>query len=132
MRHFYAHCLIFLAAWTVVIKYLFPMAYASAEGSPLLTYVLPDAWPVAHVAVAWSLLHWQRWTWTFALVVALVEIAIVTTKFMWFLAAPEWTIWRTNWFINKIFVLTLFTLMLGWLLRGGERLRRSSPDAPER
>ncbi len=45
-----------------------------------------------------------------------VEIAIVVTKFALFLAAPEWTIWTTNWFINKLFVLLCFGLMLPWLV----------------
>ena len=33
-----------------------------------------------------------------------------------FLAAPEWTIWTTNWFINKLFVLLCFGLMLPYLV----------------
>ena len=46
---------------------------------------------------------------------ALLEIAIVVTKLVLFLSAPEWTIWTTNWFINKLFVLACFGLMLPWL-----------------
>ena len=38
------------------------------------------------------------------------------TKLALFLAAPEWTIWTTNWFINKLFVLLCFGLMLPWLV----------------
>lgn len=119
---FFAHFLCILAAWTVVIKYLFPIAYALAEGTPVGTYVFLDFWPLVHVALAWSLLHWTRWTFGFALVVSVVEIAIIGTKFVLFLGAPEWTIWRTNWFINKLFVLACFVGLLGWLLL---RLRRS-------
>ena len=48
------------------------------------------------------------------------------TKFFLFLSAPEWTIWRTNWFINKIFVLTCFTLLLSYFLANFQRLRRIS------
>jgi hypothetical protein len=121
MRIFLAHFLLVLAAWTVVIKYLFPMAYALAEGSPLGTYVFLDFWPVAHVGVAWSLLHWNRFTYPLALVVSVAEIVIVVTKFVYFLADPQWTIWRTNWFVNKIFVLTCFVLLLGYLLRHPDR-----------
>jgi hypothetical protein len=119
---FIAHFLCILAAWTIVIKYLFPIAYALAEGKPAGTYVYLDFWPVVHVALAWSLLHWQRWTLPFALVVSAAEIVIIVTKFAFFLAAPEWTIWRTNWFINKLFVLGCFVWLLGYLLLNARRL----------
>jgi hypothetical protein len=38
------------------------------------------------------------------------------TKFALFLPDPDWTIWRTNWFVNKVFVLAAFVLMAGWLI----------------
>ena len=66
-----------------------------------------------------SLLRWPPWTLPLAIGVSVVEIAIIVTKFVLFLSAPEWTIWRANWFINKIFVLACFGLMLGWLARRG-------------
>jgi hypothetical protein len=119
---FLAHFLFILAAWTVVIKYLFPMAYALAEGAPLTTYVFLDFWPVVHVWVGWLLLNWSRWTVPVALVSSVAEIGIVVTKFALFLSAPEWTIWRTNWFINKLFVLVVFVLLLGWLVANWSRL----------
>lgn len=127
MRIFLAHFLIVLAAWTVVIKYAFPMAYALAEGAPLTTYVFLDFWPIAHLWVAWSLLHWNRHTFALALVVSVAEIVIVVTKFVLFLGDPEWTIWRTNWFVNKIFVLACFVLLLGWLLHVGRAGVRAAP-----
>jgi hypothetical protein len=120
---FIAHFLCILAAWTIVIKYLFPIAYALAEGRPVGTYVLLDFWPVAHLVLAWSLLHWRRWTFVFALVVSVAEISIIVTKFAVFLSAPEWTIWRTNWFINKLFVLGCFVWLLVFLLLNVKRLR---------
>ena len=123
MRSFLAHFLFILAAWTVVIKYLFPMAYALAQGAPIGSHVFVDFWPVVHVWVGWSLLHWNRWTFRLALVVSVAEIVIIVTKFVLFLEAPEWTIWRTNWFINKLFVLACFVLLLGWLLVNSRRLR---------
>ncbi len=125
MNRFFAHFLFILAAWTLVIKYLFPMAYALAEGLPVGTYVYLDLWPVVHAWLGWSLLRGQRYTWEFALAVSVAEIAIVVTKFVLFLGAPEWTIWRTNWFINKVFVLGCFTLMLGWLLARGRLALRA-------
>jgi hypothetical protein len=128
---FLAHFLFILAAWTVVIKYLFPMAYALGEGVPVATYVFLDFWPVAHVWVGWLLLHWSRWTVPVALLVSVAEIAIVVTKFALFLSAPQWTIWRTNWFINKLFVLAVFVLLLGWLLRSWSRLPGAARPAPQ-
>ena len=123
MPRFFAHFLFILAAWTVVIKYLFPMGYALAEGVPMSTYVFLDFWPVVHVWVGWSLLHWQPYTFALALTVSAAEVVIIVTKFAMFLSAPEWTIWRTNWFINKLFVLACFALLLGWLLASARQLR---------
>src|SRR5512134_663089 len=116
MRIFLAHFLFILAAWTLVIKYLFPMAHALAAGQPLLSNVYLDLWPVVHVWVGWSLLHWNRYTFALAAVVSVAEIVIVVTKFVLFHGDPEWNIWRTNWFINKMFVLACFVLLLGYLL----------------
>lgn len=119
MAKFFAHFLFILAAWTVVIKYLFPIGYSLAHGEAPGTHVYVDLWPVVHVWLGWSLLARQRHTFAFALTVSIAEIAIVATKFALFLDAPEWTIWRTNWFVNKLFVLICFCLLLGWLLRRG-------------
>ena len=116
MIRFVAHFLFILAAWTVVIKYVFPIAYAIHNGLPVGTYVYPDLWPIVHVWLGWSLLHWQRYTFEFAVGVSIAEIVIIVSKFVLFLASPEWTIWRTNWFINKIFVLGCFVMLLTWLL----------------
>jgi hypothetical protein len=123
MNRFFAHFLFILAAWTVVIKYLFPVAYALAHGEPAGSHVYLDLWPVVHVWLGWSLLNWQRYTFEFALGVSIAEIVIVVSKFVLFLSAPEWTIWRTNWFINKLFVLACFCLLLTWLLARGRAAR---------
>ena len=116
MTRFLAHFLFVLAAWTVVIKYLFPVAYAIAHGLPLGTHVYLDFWPVFHVWLGWALIARPRYTFWLAFVVSLLEIGIVATKFVLFLGAPEWTIWTTNWFVNKLFVLGCFVLMLAHLL----------------
>lgn len=124
MLRFLAHFLFILAAWTVVIKYLFPLGFAWWRGEPLLTYVFLDFWPVVHVWVGWALLNWRRWSYALALGVSLAEIVIVVTKFVLFLSDPQWTIWRTNWFVNKIFVLGCFVLLLGYLLANAGSLQR--------
>jgi len=119
---FLAHFLFILAAWTVVIKYLFPMAWAIAYDLPLTTHVFWDLWPVAHVWLAWALLRQPRYTTLLAVGMSVIEIIIIVSLFVWFLADPDWTIWRTNWFINKIFVLICFMLILGtYITRYGRR-----------
>ena len=83
-----------------------------------------ELWPVVHVWLGWSLLRWQAYTFEFAVGVCIAEIVIVVSKFVMFLAAPEWDIWRTNWFINKIFVLGCFVMLLTWLIANRKRLPR--------
>ncbi len=117
MLRFLADFLFVLAGWTLVIKYIFPMAYALNEGVPLLTYVMWDFWWVAHIWLGWALIRRPRYTLALAVVVSVVEIIIVVTKFALFLAEPQWDIWYTNWFINKCFVLACFVLLLGYTLR---------------
>lgn len=126
MLRFLADFLFVLAGWTLVIKYIFPMAYALSEGVPLLTYVMWDFWWVAHIWLGWALIRRPRYTLVLAVVVSVVEIIIVVTKFALFLAEPQWDIWRTNWFINKCFVLACFILLLGYVLRS----RREFADSP--
>jgi hypothetical protein len=123
VNRFFAHFLFILAAWTMVIKYVFPMVYAIHNDLPVGTYVYFDLWPAVHVWLGWSLLHWQRYTFEFAVGVSVVEIVIIVSKFVLFLASPEWTIWRTNWFINKIFVLGCFVMLLTWLLLNARTIR---------
>jgi hypothetical protein len=116
MIAFLAHFLIVLAAWTVTIKFLFPIGYAAAYGLPIGTHIYWDFWWVIHLWLAFALLQWRSYTWLLAIGVSIVEIAIIVTKFALFLAAPEWTIWTTNWFINKLFVLACFCLMLPYFV----------------
>ncbi len=130
MIAFLAHFLFVLAAWTLTIKFLFPVGYALAAGVPVGTYIFWDFWWVIHLWLGWALLRWPRYTVPLAITVSVAEIAIVVTKFVLFLSAPEWTIWRTNWFINKLFVLGCFILLLTYFLANFERLRRlESPVA---
>jgi hypothetical protein len=120
---FLAHFLIVLAAWTVTIKFLFPIGYAIAYGLPIGTHIYWDFWWVVHLWLAWALLRWKPYTFALAIGVSSVETLIVVTKFVLFLAAPEWTIWTTNWFINKLFVLLVFCLMLPYFVLHRRELR---------
>ena len=127
---FLAHFLIILSAWTVVIKYLFPITYALAYGLPLTTHIFWDLWPVAHVWLAWALLRPQPYTKLLAITMSAIEIVIIVTLFYQFLSEPnpQWTIWRTNWFINKVFVLSCFFLILGTFLFYRENLETSQKN----
>jgi hypothetical protein len=117
MISFLAHFLVILAAWTLTIKFAFPIAFAIAEGLPVHTHIYWDFWWIAHLWLAWALLNWRRYTCAAAIAISVVEIGIIVTKFWLFLAAPEWDMWSTNWFINKIFVLGCFALILAYFTR---------------
>ena len=51
-----------------------------------------------------------------AIVISVLEIAIVVIKFVLFLQAPDWTIWTMNWFVNKVFVLACFVMLITHVL----------------
>lgn len=126
MNKFFAHFLFILAAWTLVIKYVFPAAYAFGYGEPIGTYIFWDFWWVIHIWLGWALLTQPRYLFGLALIVSGVEIIIIITKLALFLPTPEWTIWRTNWLINKCFVLACFIGLLGYVLRYSERFPKFS------
>ena len=127
MTRFFAHWLILLAAWTLVIKFIFPIIHDTAYGEPLGTHIYWDFWWVIHLWLAWALLTWPSYTYPLALGVSVVEIVIIVTKFTFFLAEPDWSPWQTNWFINKLFVLACFVTLLGylWVRRQDLRARRA-------
>ena len=120
---FFAHFLFLLAAWTLVIKFIFPFSFSWYEGTPLDTYIMWDFWWVVHLWLGWALLSWQRYTYALAISVSAVEIAIISVKFKMFLGDPSWTIWTANWFTNKLFVLACFVLMLGYCVAKHRKLR---------
>jgi hypothetical protein len=126
---FLAHMLFVLAAWSVFIKYLFPIAFALAEGVGLDSYIYWDFWPVAHVWLGWALLARPCYTRKLAIAMSIVEIGIIVTLFSIFLADPEWSIWRTNWFVNKVFVISCFVLVLYAALRYPERFSARTVDS---
>jgi hypothetical protein len=122
-RLFFSHFLCILAAWTITIKFIFPISWSFAGGEPLLSHVMWDFWWVAHFYLAWALLHPGRWTKAVTWSVTIAEIVIIVVKFAAFLSKPEWDLWRTNWFINKIFVLGCFVALAVWLLRHPDDLK---------
>ena len=70
---FLAHLLFILAAWSVFIKYIFPIAFALIEGVPLTSYIFWDFWPIAHVWLGWALLARPGYTRWLAIVMSVVE-----------------------------------------------------------
>ncbi len=126
MIRFFAHWLIILAAWTLVIKFIFPITYDAAYGHSLGTHIYWDFWWVVHLWLAYALLSWQRYTYMLAIIVSVVEIVIILIKFYAFFQAPDWTLWQTNWFINKVFVIACFILMLGYFLAARRTLMSAS------
>ena len=126
MTLFFIHYLVILAAWTLVIKFIFPISYAILEEVSWSTYVMWDFWWVAHLWLAWAFLVQWRYLYPVAYIISVLEVLIISFKFYFFLGNPDWTIWTANWFINKIFVLSCFLLIFGYLVGGIKRRRVNS------
>ncbi|WP_237068217.1 hypothetical protein [Microbulbifer guangxiensis] len=120
---FLAHFLFVLAAWSLFIKYLFPIGFSLANAEPWNRYIYWDLWPLIHLWLGWALLARPRYVYPLAVAVSALEIVIIVSFFVWFLSDPDWSIWRTNWFINKVFVLACFVLLLGTALRRPDTIR---------
>tara|TARA_Y100000758_G_scaffold283821_1_gene232897 strand:- start:563 stop:979 length:417 start_codon:yes stop_codon:yes gene_type:complete len=100
--------LIFIAAWTILIKFIFPVLYALNYGENITKYIMWDFWWIAHLWLAYSFLNITRNTYFIGLIICIFELIIIIYKLYIFFIFPQWTIWETNWMINKIFVLILF------------------------
>ena len=100
--------LIFIAAWTILIKFIFPVLYALNYGENITKYIMWDFWWIAHLWLAYSFLNISRNTYFIGLIICIFELIIIIYKLYIFFIFPQWTIWETNWMINKIFVLILF------------------------
>ena len=100
--------LIFIAAWTILIKFIFPVLYALHYGENFTKYIMWDFWWIAHLWLAYSFLNISRNTYFIGLIICIFELIIIIYKLYIFFIFPQWTIWETNWMINKIFVLILF------------------------
>ena len=112
MRRFLAHFLFILAAWTLTVKFVLPVSWAVFENLPLKTFVYWDFWWVVHLWLGYALLTRAKYLLQFALVVSVAEIGIVAVKFIFFFSDPVWTVWSMNWFVNKVFVVVCFVLLL--------------------
>ena len=121
MRIFIAHWLILLAAWTLLIKFIFPLAFDAAYGHEVGAHVYWDFWWVIHLWLAWALYRQPAYLWWLAVIVSVVEIGIIVVKFFLFFQQPDWTLWQSNWFISKVFVLSCFIVLLFYCLRNSDR-----------
>ena len=62
--------------------------------------------------LGYTLLTRPKYLLQFVLVVSVAEIGIVAAKFIFFFSDPVWTVWSMNWFVNKVFVVVCFVLLL--------------------
>ena len=118
MTLFFIHYLVIIATWTLVIKFIFPISYAIFQDVSWSTYVMWDFWWVAHLWLAWAFLAQWRYLYPLAYIISALEVLIISFKFHVFFGNPDWTIWTANWFINKVFVLSCFLLIFGYLVAG--------------
>lgn len=129
MRLFFAHWLIILAAWTLVIKFIFPLWFDAAYSLESGTHIYWDFWWVIHLWLAGAL-YWQpKYLWWLAVVVSAIEIAIIVVKFVLFFQQPEWNLWQTNWFINKVFVLACFVSLLIYCLVARDKFKSAGLES---
>ena len=124
VKRFFAHFLFILAAWTLVIKYILPVILATVADQSITTYIYWDLWWVVHIWLGCALIFEFRYLRSAALLISIIEIGIIAIKFTNFLSEPQWTPASMNWFVNKIFVLACFVLLLIHVLLRGETYRR--------
>lgn len=106
------------AAYTVIIKYVMPVAWAVMTRAPLDAYIyFWDAWWIAHIAVGYGLRGRKPGTWLWAFLLAAVEVIIITTKLVLFWRVPVLDFWRVNWLVNKSLLLVFFAVLLAWLAK---------------
>jgi len=113
---FISHLLFILAIWTLIIKFVIPFMYALHYGYAVTEFILWDFWWVIHLFLSYSLTRPRYYTFLVALITSIAEILIIGIKFSYFFSDPSWTMWKMNWFVNKIFVLACFVFLLGLLI----------------
>ena len=115
--------LVVMMTWTVVVKYVVPLAWFAAERAagraPAAAPVMWDFWPLAHLALAVLLWRRHRYAWLAGVAISAVEAAIVVVKLGAWLLAPARDLWSLLWASNKLFVLVYFLWLLAVLLRRG-------------
>ncbi|MFN7973145.1 MAG: hypothetical protein U0166_12495 [Acidobacteriota bacterium] len=123
----FGNALLVLVGWSVLIKYVLPVAFALREHAPLGTHVMWDLWPALHLVLWRGFRRHAPWLPVTAIAIAVAEIVIVAVKLTAWAMAPDLGFFRVNWAINKVFVLGLFTVML---VHFASRVRRGASLAP--
>ncbi len=116
VKRFIAHFLFVLAAWTITIKFILPVIWALVYQQALTSFIYWDFWWVVHIWLGWALLKSPPYLLWLAWITSIAEIVIICSKFTLFLIEPHWTVWSMNWFVNKVFVLACFFLLVGHLI----------------
>ena len=76
-----------------------------------------DFWWLVHIWLGWSFLNISKKTFYIGLLICFSELLIIIYKLYNFFILPTWSIWQTNWMINKIFVLIIFLLVTFILIK---------------
>ncbi len=110
--NFLAAWLFLIAAWTILIKFIFPIIYSINYNESVFSFIMWDFWWIAHIWLGYSLLNISSYTFYGGVIISIFELFIILIKLYWFFLSPEWSIWNTNWMINKIMVLILFVFII--------------------
>ena len=109
--------LVLIVLWTLLIKFIFPIFYALYYEENCTKYIMWDFWWIAHLWLANSFLNLSKKTYYIGMLICISELIIIIYKLIAFFISPQWTIWETNWMINKIIVLILFIIITVILLK---------------
>jgi len=104
--------LVFMIVWKYIAPIHWYLAESFAGNTPDSIPIDWDFWPLAHAWVAWLLWTRSSIAWHAGVVVAALEVLVVTVKFAGFFLNPEFDFWRLMWFTNKVYVLAFFLVML--------------------
>lgn len=117
--------LVVMATWTVIVKFLVPVLFALAEryaGRPVASApVMWDFWWVAHLWLAWLLMHRHPLSRPAGMGIAVAECLIVAVKLVFYLRQPDLSLWGLLWLTNKVYVLVFFLFLSVYLTRGSVR-----------
>ena len=101
-----------MCRYVLNIKFIFPIIYSINYNESVFSFIMWDFWWIAHIWLGYSLLNISSYTFYGGVIISIFELFIILIKLYWFFLSPEWSIWNTNWMINKIMVLILFVFII--------------------
>lgn len=120
-----ALALVVMATWTVIVKFLVPVLFYLSEqyaGRPVARApIMWDFWWVAHLWLAWLLMHRHPLSRAAGRGIAAAECLIVIVKLVLYLRQPDYSLWGLLWLTNKVYVLVFFLFLSVYLTRGSVR-----------